>query len=872
MKTASSGFHRRLAELVAEMLPPGFRDADAINCWFRAVSEVREQDEFAAMRLLPALALTLQNVAGARLEPTCCHAASAGPYWDLLCTYETSSVAEAAMNLSLRMADAVLSGAGVGQGAKRQFQGAFDRFIGIARSLSMDLSTMAVVRAARARGIPAHRISDNARFVRLGQGRHQRKVFETLSSSTTAVGSKLSNNKAVTAELLASVGIPVPRQYGLLNDQQLMAAVEVIGFPLVVKPVFGAKGKGVAVGVATKDELRRTAADALRVFPGGILVQQFVPGAEHRLLVVNGTLVAAAQRIPASVIGDGRHTVRELVDVENQNPLRDIDFRSVLEKLFLDEEADRVLAGQGVTRDSVPQVGVRVFLRRTANISTGGTGVDVTERVHPAVANMATLAVEVLGLDIAGVDYITPDISLSPHASGGAVIEVNPCPGLRPHWSVKGSGRDVVSPIIDGLFPPGCSSRVPTVAVTGSLGKTTTCRMLKEMLGEQGYKVGMVSTDGVYVDEERLRPGDWSGGEACQWIFNHPGVGAAVLETARGGILKGGLGFDCCDVAVVLNVADEHLGQDGVETLEEMARVKATVARAATRAVVLNADDPLCMAMRKDVPPGCDIVLFGMFPEAEPMAGHARAGGHSIFFWSADGSLEMMIGRGSSRKRVMAAAEIRAYRGGLIPHNLQNVLAAAATAHAMGVEGTVIRRVLSRFEANVGDNPGRLSEYEGLPFRLIIDRPVNAANLTSLCHLVQQMPCTGKRILAMTAAGNRRDSQLEAMAAAVAACFDHYILFDWDSLRGRKRGEVSWILARRLGAAGVSSEAIEIVVDQAEAYHRALTMAHQEDIVALHCIDTGLRRDALFHLLKTGPPFSPQTYRDHMRQGRKRAR
>lgn len=826
------------------------------------LTEWRGQTQVGAWPIVQ-LAITLQNLAGARLPATACELLDIDNDYSLLCGYETAEVAENALRLALEM---TLSSHRITPKALVRLRQQVTHFFHITPMLSLDQTTAAIMRAAQSRGIPVHRLSPAGRFVRLGQGRHQRKIFETWTSETPVVGMRLASNKLLASELLDSVGVPVANHIvlGSPTPQGLRQIATELGFPLVVKPLHGMQGKGVVPRIISLPQLEQAVRYSQQCGFSELMVESFVEGDEHRLLVVAGRLIAAAQRIPAHVIGDGTHTITQLIELANRDPRRGRSGTRVLELLRLDAISDTVLARQGLTREGVPERGQHVQLRNTSNVSTGGTGVDVTDEVHPEVRAMAEVAARVMELDIAGIDYITPDISRPWHEVGGAVIEVNSCPGLRPHWSADGGRRDVVSPILEHLCPPGRPLRIPTAAITGSIGKTTTSRMVQRILMQQGLIVGMVCTDGIYVQEQLQRAGDFAGGGACQMVYNHPSVNAAVFETARGGLIRRGLGFDLCDVAAVLNIDDEHIGQDGIASLEEMAELKATVLSTAHRAVVLNGEDTHCMGMLKQCAPPA--ILFATNPQANSLVHHLTDGGEVVTIEDTGGERAIVIRSRERSETVLPLSALPAFADGRLAHNLRNALAATAIAHGMGIAATVIARGLGAFHPDLANNPGRLSFFHELPFTVVIDLPVNRTTIKSMCEAVCCTPHSGRRLLAMTAAGNRRDEHISAMAEQVAPHFDHFILFSWDDLRGRTPEAIPDQLAAALRQHGVTADRISVVYDQAQAYHTALSSAAPGDLLVLHCLDNGRRRDALLHLLRAGTPFAARSYRDYIGQ------
>jgi cyanophycin synthetase len=504
------------------------------------------------------------------------------------------------------------------------FVGCLEQLENGCESAALDQSVRALAGAASARGIPWFRLGWMTRDIQLGYGRKQRRMRETLLSTESVLAVGYAKDKAMTCGLLSAIGLPVGRYASAHSPEQAMAAARAVGFPLVLKPNFGGKGTDVMIGLSDLEAVRNAAS---RILPrwGQVLIQSFIPGDDHRLLVVSGRLIAAARRERAFVTGDGTQDIQELVDAANSNPRRGKGFRRLMNYIVLDDDVRRVLASQGLVLTSVPPSGSVVRLRLTANISTGATAVDVTEKIHPDNSRLAIRAAQAIGLTVAGIDFITPDIARSWRDVGGAICEVNASVGLRPHW-IADSSRDVVGPILESIFTPDDDGRIPTALITGSNGKTTTARMLDHILREEGHVVGTATTDGVTIDGETVAEGDVAGPSGASIVLRDPTVSAAVLETARGGILKRGIYLDRCEVSALLNVQQEQVGIDGIETLDDMARLKRKVIETARRAFVLNAQDPLCMAISRSLPVARTI-LFSLEASAEDALAHLRAGG-----------------------------------------------------------------------------------------------------------------------------------------------------------------------------------------------------------------------------------------------------
>jgi cyanophycin synthetase len=850
----------QLQERVSGLVSSTVREASAYRLW--QAEALPAQDSLSLMVALSKLVWLYQVQAGSRLDIGRCRAFYREGVCHYLVPWESARIAREAAALVEQLLEVLLNTDGEpGSEAALGFSHSEGLFLSRAWKFGLDQTTAEIVRAAAARDIPSWQLSDMANLVRLGQGRHQVRIVETKSHLTSANAVNTSRNKFLTNQLLIEAGLPVPGFKLASSPEQAAEIAKELGFPLVAKPLSGSKGRGVTTGIRSPGELLRAVMDAQAAIEGPVMLEQFVPGSEYRLLVVGGKMVAAARRDPASVRGDGRSSVEQLVNTANRNEHRGADFDKPLVKLSFDDEVDRMLTGQQLNRESVPAEGQLVVLRGTSNIHSGGVGVDVTGQVNAEVADAASLAAGVIGLDIAGIDYITPDISQSPGESGGAIIEVNASPGLRPHWSADKSGTDVVGPIVDHLFPPGAPKRIPTAAVTGSIGKTTTSRMISYILMAKGYRTGLVCTDGMFVQRQQRRSGDMSGGRACQKLLSQPDIDAAVLEIARGSILKFGIGADHVDVAALIGLDREHIGQDGVETLEQMASVKGTLLKTAQHAVVINAADSLCLSQRQLVPPNCRLILFAEDGESQAIRSHLEEGGQAVnveagFIVARDGK--------TSPTRLVALKDLPALRDGLAPHNIINAMAAAAVGLGLKIDGATIARGLSDFGTEAEDNPGRLNLYTQLPFDVIIDLPVNRTNLQALARLVNAQAGSGRRIIAMTAAGNRPDSQLVDTATAAYGHFDEFVVYSWDDTRGRSPDELPALFSHALEQAGVSPEHIHVIPDQAEAYSCALNLAKPGDVVAIQCPDVGVRREACMMMLEQAPAFPAAAYREFL--------
>ena len=712
----------------------------------------------------------------------------------------------------------------------------YDSFRDIAGLHNLDMFTLAMVRSAAKRDIPWSRIGFPHSFVQLGHGKYRRRLHETMIETTSHFPVKLANDKAATHRYLSMLGVPLPKQHQVSNADDAMKAAAHIGYPVVVKPCHGGRGIGVSVGLKTAQQVL----EAFQIAAQGgdsVVIESEVAGNDHRLLVVGGKLLAGAQRLPAHVVGDGRSTVTELVERLNQNPHRGRGIEKLLAIVDMDREMMDILARQNLSPASAPLDGQRVWLRRAANISRGGTALDVTNTMHPDNIRLAEDVAGAIGLDVIGIDFLTRDITRSWKEVGGGIIEVNSHPGLRPHWVSDGGKRDVVSPIIDLIFPPQSISRVPTAAVTGSIGKTTTCRMVAAILAASGKCVGLSATQGVYLGGVQIRPGDCAGGTSASHLLLQPRLEAGVFEMARGGLIKGGMGIDRCDVGAVLNVLDNHLGLDGVQNRETMARVKRIVAENAQELVVLNADDPLCLAMRGHVR-SRRLCLFSARPDHPEVESHRAAGGCSVVIDGEGALARIVLTEGGEVCGTLPVNKIPATLEGRAMGKAVNAAFAMAIAHGLGVPFHTTAEALSQFDSTYENNPGRQNFYRQLPFDVMIDWVDGHEAAKELAAVSAQLPVTGKRLLLLTAVGNRPEDFIINMGKAMSAAFDRYFCSNYQDLRGRAPDEVPGLLRRGLMEGGVPEADIRCIGDFQQALEEALGMAEAGDLLVVASYET----------------------------------
>ncbi|HYO42682.1 MAG TPA: cyanophycin synthetase [Candidatus Limnocylindrales bacterium] len=738
--------------------------------------------------------------------------------------------------------------------------------ITFAERLAFGPSTQALLDEAAIRDIPYMRL-DRYSLVQLGQGVHQQRIRATMTSRTGGIAVDIASDKKLTNRLLDSAGLPVPRSELVDNEDDAVRAARRLGFPCVIKPLDGNHGRGVALDLEDEDAVRAAWPETRRQSRrGDVVVETHLAGRDYRCLVIGGKLAAVAERVPASVTGDGERTIRELVEIVNADPRRGIGHEKVLTRIKLDANAEEVLEGQGFTPDSVPDAGVFVKLALTGNMSTGGTSIDRTFEAHPDNVEIAETAARVVGLDIAGIDFICPDITEPVRETGGGIVEVNAAPGFRMHTNpTEGEPQYVAKPVIDLLFPAGSTARIPILAVTGTNGKTTTVRMIAHILKLMGRRVGMTSTDGIVIDGRLMKRGDMSGPKSAQMVLQNPTVDTAVFEVARGGILREGLGYDRNDVAVVTNVTGDHLGLGGIDTLGQLAGVKGVLVEAVPRSgtAVLNADDPHVYRMGRHC--AGRVVLFTMHKHKgedgyDRVDGHTNRGNAAFCLEDTPQGELIVLKHGPRKMPVLYTHLMPATFGGRARMNVANGLAAAAAAWASGAHLHDIRQGLRTFTTSFFQAPGRLNLVEVAGTRVVIDYCHNVDGMRQLSDFVNRMmveqvtrpgmlgapqgqahpPRSGRAIGVIGIPGDRRDEDQHDYGYLAASCFDEIVIREDKNLRGRAPGESASNVAAGAKAARTDGTAratkVERVLKEESAVHLALRRASPGDLVVV-CAD-----------------------------------
>jgi len=780
--------------------------------------------------VLEHVALELQTIAGSEGTRGLTRSTDDRGIYNVVYQYAQQDLGLAAGELGVRLLNQLI----YKNDPEFDYERELERLIRLAERLAYGPSTKALVDEAERRGVPVIRLDPRRSLVQLGYGVYQKRIWATVTSETSNIAVDLAANKRLTNQLLQGVGIPVPRSRTVETADEAVRAANAIGYPVVLKPLDGNHGRGVMINLKNEDEVREAFPISYDQSRNGVVaVESFIRGRDYRILVVGGKLIACAERVPAHVIGDGVHTVQELVDITNADPRRGIGHEKVLTRISIDDAVIDLLESNGMTLESIPEAGQFVQLRLTGNMSTGGISIDRTDEIHPDNIEVAEQAAQVIGLDVAGIDFIVDDITEPVKDQGGAICEVNAGPGFRMHTHpTEGVPRDVARPVLDILFPRGTPSRIPIVAVTGTNGKTTTCRMISTILKMAGRRVGMTTTDGIYVDGTQILKGDMSGPHSAQMVLQNPTVEHAVLETARGGILRAGLGFDRCDVSVVTNVTADHLGLGGIDSLRELARVKAVVPAATFRDgfSVLNADDPWCVEMASRA--RGEIIYYSMDEQNETIKEHLRSRGKVVLLKRVGDNEVITFVEGKRETAVLDVRHIPATFQGRARVNIKNSLAAVGAAWGSNIPLDAIRNGLRTFTTSFFQAPGRLNLLEVGGYRVIVDYCHNVAGLQELAEFVRRM--LPPRTVGMIAVpGDRRDEDIRAFGTIASGMFDEFVIREDTNPRGRERGEVAGILNETLKENGIQDSQIQVVLNEIEATEAALDKARPDDLVVL---------------------------------------
>lgn len=688
-------------------------------------------------------------------------------------------------------------------------------------------STNAIIHEAMKRGIPVLKLAYGG-FIQLGQGKYQKRISATVTDDISCIAVDIACDKTATKMILQEIGIPIPYGYTCTEITQAINIAEKIGYPVVVKPEGGNQGKGVSLNLYNQSEVE-DAFNFAKMVDENIIVEKYISGKDYRLLVVGDHVAAASERVPAHVTGDGIHNIQQLIQLINHNQNRGDDHEKPLTKIKIDEMMLSYLKKQGLTYESIPLDHKIVYLKANGNLSTGGSAIDCTEKVHPKNKEIAICVSKLIGLSIAGVDITCPNISIPIQDGNGAVIEVNAAPGIRMHlFPSKGKPRNVAVDIVDMLYPTGSRYSIPLVAITGTNGKTTTTRMIAHILKLYGYIVGMTTTSGVFINDRCVRKGDATGPASAKIVLTDKSVDAAVLETARGGIIRSGLGYDMSDVAVLTNITEDHLGIDEVYTLDDLLFIKSLVIESIKKTgyAVLNADDPVVMQIIPKV--RCHIILFSQQEENVAIREHVNHGGSAVVL---KGNY-IFISTGGILAQVIDIRDIPATYGGRLHHNIENSLASISAAYALKIPIALIEKAMKSFYSDEIQNPGRFNIYNIRDFKVIIDYGHNIAGYKSVIKAAQQFGAS-RLVGIIGAPGDRDDQCIREIGKISGDGFQHIIIKEDKDLRGRKNGEIIQLLKQGVLQSKLLSCEIECIYSEVEALQQAIKQAQTGDIIII---------------------------------------
>jgi cyanophycin synthetase len=687
-------------------------------------------------------------------------------------------------------------------------------------------STGSIVEEAIKRKIPYIRLNKHS-LVQLGYGVNQCRVQATIASTTSSIAVEIACDKEETKNLLEASEIPVPRGRIIYSEEDLKNAIDKIGYPIVTKPVNGNHGKGATINIRTWDDAL-AGLKAAKVYCRAVICEKFITGLDFRVLVINYKFVAAALRTPAAVIGDGKHNIQQLVDIVNSDPRRGYGHEKVLTAIKIDDFTMDILARKGYTLDTVLKNKEELWLKTTANLSTGGTATDVTDFVHPTNIFMCERIARIIGLNICGIDIMATGLSTPLHENGGSVLEVNAAPGFRMHLDpTEGLPRNVAEPVIDMLYPPGSSARIPIIAISGTNGKTTTTRLIAHIVKQMGYKVGYTTTDGVYIQNQLMMKGDCTGPVSAEFVLRDPTVNYAVLECARGGILRAGLGFHHCDVAVVTNVAEDHMGLSGIDTIEKLAKVKAVAAHTVLHDgyAILNADDDLVYDMHKDLK--CKVAYFSLNEQNKRIKKHCAKGGIAAIY--ENGFVTIL--KGTWKIRVEKATNIPLTFSGMAEFNIANVLAAILATYVQDFKTEDIRQALQTFVPSPALTPGRMNMFHFHNYSVMIDYAHNTHGLQALGKFVKSIEATVK-VGIIAGVGDRRDEDIISLGAAAAQVFDEIIIRQDKNLRGRTEQEIIELMTKGIRNVDPDKK-IVVIKKESEAIDYAFQHAIKDSFIVI---------------------------------------
>ncbi|GGD29162.1 cyanophycin synthetase [Flavobacterium orientale] len=760
------------------------------------------------------IALEIQTLAGMETGFGRTRETKTPGIYNVVFSYTEENVGMFAAESSVRIAEALIAG------TDYDLEADIQKMKEIRERVRLGPSTGSIVEEAVSRDIPWIRLGTNS-LVQLGYGVNQMRFQATITCKTSNIAVDIACNKEETKRMLELASIPVASGSICVDEEDLELTIKKIGYPIVIKPLDGNHGKGASINVVTWEDAVEGLAHAKK-FSRRVIVEKFITGFDFRVLVIDNKLVAAAKRVPAHVLGDGKHTIQELIDITNKDPRRGYGHENVLTEITVDRDTTDLLEKLGYTLETIPNNGETVYLKSTANLSTGGTSVDVTDMMHPENIFLAERISRVIGLDVCGIDIMAENLTQPLKENGGVILEVNAAPGFRMHLAPsEGLPRNVAAPVIDMLYPPGKPSRIPIIAVTGTNGKTTTTRLLAHIVKNNGYKVGFTTSDGIYIQNHMLEKGDTTGPISAEYILKDPTVEFAVLETARGGILRSGLGFSRCDIAIITNIREDHLGLNDIDTLDDLARVKAVVVRSVKKDgwAILNAEDDQCLKIANDL--SCNIAYFSM-DEENPVVKKLSREGKIVAVYE-NGFIT--IKKGDWKIRIEKVLHIPLTLGGKAKFMIQNVLAATLASYLYGFKTDDISLSLQTFIPSVAQTPGRMNIFEFKRFKVMIDFAHNPAGYSAIEDLLSNIEAT-RKIGIIAGVGDRRDEDIKDCAEIAARMFDHIIIRQEKHLRGRTEQEIIDLILEGIQKAN-RPVTYEIITKEIEAIKHAINIADE---------------------------------------------
>lgn len=760
------------------------------------------------------IALEIQTLAGMETGFGRTRETKTSGIYNVVFSYVEENVGLFAAESSVRIAEALIAG------TDYDLEADIQKMREIRERVRLGPSTGSIVEEAVARDIPWIRLGTNS-LVQLGYGVNQMRFQATITCKTSNIAVDIACDKEETKRMLEMASIPVASGSICVDEEDLEHTIKKIGYPIVIKPLDGNHGKGASINVVTWEDAVEGLAHAKK-YSRRVIVEKFITGFDFRVLVIDNKLVAAAKRVPAHVVGDGSHSIQALIDITNQDPRRGYGHENVLTEITVDRDTTDLLEKLGYTLETVPKKDEIVYLKSTANLSTGGTSVDVTDMMHPENIFLAERISRIIGLDVCGIDIMAENLTQPLKENGGVILEVNAAPGFRMHLAPsEGLPRNVAAPVIDMLYPPGKPSRIPIIAVTGTNGKTTTTRLLAHIVKNNGFRVGFTTSDGIYIQNHMLEKGDTTGPISAEYILKDPTVEFAVLETARGGILRAGLGFSRCDIAIITNIREDHLGLNDIDTLDDLARVKSTVVRSVKKDgwAILNAEDEQCLKIANDL--SCQVAYFAM-DEENPVVKKLSKEGKIVAVFE-NGFIT--IKKGDWKIRVEKALHIPLTLGGKAKFMIQNVLAATLASYLYGFKTDDISLSLQTFIPSVAQTPGRMNIFEFKKFKVMIDFAHNPAGYSAIEDLLSNMEAT-RKIGIIAGVGDRRDEDIRDCAEIAARMFDHIIIRQEKHLRGRTEQEIIDLILEGIKKAN-RPVTYEIITKEVEAIKHAISIAEE---------------------------------------------